>query len=893
MLVAALIIGSVHLSNNRVKADEEPFSQEYKEDKDANLKIGATLTSSETSAKDVNVVFNYDNTGKGNYSEGTPAQDAKTAEIILIIDTSNSMNDRDIVTAKNAAVGFADLLSANKENATLVKLAVLTFNGDTNGRKSVNVVSQLTDSKTALVNAINTEYNKEDHGAFKQNNGTMTQDALKTAASMYSASGVTNKIIVLMSDGKPNTGKDTTDDGKSDFDSDVDGTVNYANSIKNAITIMTISYGAANNDVLGKIASGSNYTFTAAAGATSELEKAFQEAKEAVEGTLQSTTYAENVKMTVTLVAENFLFEDGSSVQEYTPDTNGNFPEPKLVVQKGAEALKNQYGIVDGKISVPAIKSVVLTYTFDEDNRTLEFFNLNVDVAVTYWTVNYYVEVKDSEENDKIFKTEYPYTFFGEQPKITEDSSFAVLTAAGYNSKYYYYDGQEVNEKENVIDVYFKLDPTYWSAEYYVDEVFAGFDEVIAITYGSDSENFELKKEDVKAVNKLPEYEEVDKDAYTVEILAPVEDAPYTWTVKYTSKPDQDWKVIYYIDGEEVKTIDDIKTAWDETYELKEILKVSELVDGKNDKDYKEADVQKDGNTYNVYYVAKDKIQATVIYKVDGETVSTENYVTLEGEEPFKLTEIKKVSELDKKYVDDDYKEAVVEYNEKTNTWVVSYDKKTSTVKFIVEGNEVYNKTATVGTLIEKPVDPTKEADAEKTYSFKGWKLEGKEVVEKVADKFEEADLTYYAVFDATPIEKEEDPTPTPEQKKNDPPIIYYVADPTPVPTADPTPVPTADPTPEPTQVPEEIEEAPEVPENVEVEIPETPEGEPEEIEIPAEPETPEGTPDDIEVELPDVPEGLPQTGTAPVAVFFGIGAACIILGGAMIVKIRRREEEM
>ncbi|MBR6238750.1 MAG: MucBP domain-containing protein, partial [Lachnospiraceae bacterium] len=107
-----------------------------------------------------------------------------------------------------------------------------------------------------------------------------------------------------------------------------------------------------------------------------------------------------------------------------------------------------------------------------------------------------------------------------------------------------------------------------------------------------------------------------------------------------------------------------------------------------------------------------------------------------------------------------------------------------------------------------------------------------------------------------------------------------------------------------------DIETLPEVIDDIPAVV-ETPEGAPVDedetededlIDVKTVVETPEGTPDEnaaddedeeLAADLNKTPQGLPQTGTAPVAVFFGFGAAAVILGGTMIIKVRRREEEM
>ncbi len=81
------------------------------------------------------------------------------------------------------------------------------------------------------------------------------------------------------------------------------------------------------------------------------------------------------------------------------------------------------------------------------------------------------------------------------------------------------------------------------------------------------------------------------------------------------------------------------------------------------------------------------------------------------------------------------------------------------------------------------------------------------------------------------------------------------------------------------------------------VEVPASPEIVVPEPEVPAspeivvpEPEVPAGEPE-IELPEPEVPAGgLPQTGTTPVAVFYGIGAACVVFGGVILFASRRKK---
>ena len=138
-------------------------------------------------------------------------------------------------------------------------------------------------------------------------------------------------------------------------------------------------------------------------------------------------------------------------------------------------------------------------------------------------------------------------------------------------------------------------------------------------------------------------------------------------------------------------------------------------------------------------------------------------------------------------------------------------------------------------------------------------------------------DIEFYPFF------KEAEPiiTPTGDPVITQPLILPVITEtpeePTPEPTA--TPTPTAEPIP--TAEPE-----------IEIEETETPEGDVVEDLEPV--DTPQSAPEEeeLDVEPIDTPQGdLPKTGVAPSAVFFGIGAACVVFGGAIVLKLRRKEE--
>ena len=102
-----------------------------------------------------------------------------------------------------------------------------------------------------------------------------------------------------------------------------------------------------------------------------------------------------------------------------------------------------------------------------------------------------------------------------------------------------------------------------------------------------------------------------------------------------------------------------------------------------------------------------------------------------------------------------------------------------------------------------------------------------------------------------------------------------------------------------------DVEEAPATPEGAvedeEEPAVEEPAAEETVEEIPVEEQlTPEGAVEDEEegeelgLDLVDTPQGdvLPQTGVLSAVVFYGLGAICIAVGGATLIKVRRKEEE-
>lgn len=108
-------------------------------------------------------------------------------EVILVLDTSGSMAGDPINQTKSSALSFAETVF--EEDA---KVAVVTYSS------GAGVSVPLSQNQTKVSNAIN---------SIGSGGGTNIEAGLSTAYSMLKDSSAKNRIIVLMSDGLPNSGK--------------------------------------------------------------------------------------------------------------------------------------------------------------------------------------------------------------------------------------------------------------------------------------------------------------------------------------------------------------------------------------------------------------------------------------------------------------------------------------------------------------------------------------------------------------------------------------------------------------------------------------------------------------------------------------------------------------
>lgn len=143
-----------------------------------------------------------------------PTQNRVTSDerdIVLVLDVSGSMSGTPMAETKKASVNFIDTIL--DEDASI---GIVTYDN------SASMLSDFSVNETALTTAVSNIY---DGG------GTNIESGLAQARSMLSTSSAKKKIIVLMSDGEPNDGKEG------------DALIDYADELKDdGIIIYTLGF---------------------------------------------------------------------------------------------------------------------------------------------------------------------------------------------------------------------------------------------------------------------------------------------------------------------------------------------------------------------------------------------------------------------------------------------------------------------------------------------------------------------------------------------------------------------------------------------------------------------------------------------------------------------------
>lgn len=132
-------------------------------------------------------------------------------DIVLVLDVSGSMSGTPIAETKKASINFIDTIL--DEDASI---GIVTYS------TSASVLSDFSTNKTALETAVS---------GIRDDGSTNIEAGLSQAYSMLSTSNAKKKIIVLMSDGEPNDGKEGDD------------LIAYADSLKDdGIIIYTLGF---------------------------------------------------------------------------------------------------------------------------------------------------------------------------------------------------------------------------------------------------------------------------------------------------------------------------------------------------------------------------------------------------------------------------------------------------------------------------------------------------------------------------------------------------------------------------------------------------------------------------------------------------------------------------
>lgn len=153
---------------------------------DGKIKISKTATKAGENLFKIDLVVESEDEVRS-YVSGSDAH------VVLVIDTSGSMNSSRMTAAKNAALTFVNtMLGENASEGN--QIAIVTYS------KGVNKTQALTGNKTTLTSWLNNSQNIPAEG----DDGTNTQAGLKKAQEILDADkSDAQKFVVLLSDGYP------------------------------------------------------------------------------------------------------------------------------------------------------------------------------------------------------------------------------------------------------------------------------------------------------------------------------------------------------------------------------------------------------------------------------------------------------------------------------------------------------------------------------------------------------------------------------------------------------------------------------------------------------------------------------------------------------------------
>jgi len=902
VMAVALVIGALSFSN-RVSASVDP----------------SAAAEGEVTSNGINPTVKYDVT----YTAGETDATYKQYTMVIAIDTSGSM--KDAINSEGQSRLAVALEQANTFVAALeaqgnVDISYITFGTDASDVSSFS-------GATA-------------------DGGTNIDDAIEHAEAILTAEGVTNPILVILSDGEATYANRYSahepwrrsrqnggywGNGSDETNSDVirETAAEIQNAVNAGIAIYAINYGGDGTTFSGK--QGVNY-ITSGLDAES-LAAAFHEILEAAKPTyVTRATIIAELGDYVELVGEyeGVEVKDGKLTWE-VPAASATNPSASVslqfTVKRDAlglnadasaddvikalvkEAEKSDQITVsgpdnDGKITVNVVVTTegntTLTYVLPSGEEVgPDVLDTGDTLALTAfivepltWTVVYTV-------NGEVLETEEAVTFEADRDKtLAEIATMAEgYTLADYdnNEDYDLGDITATTDNGNIVTIPYTYNKVDWKVIYQVD----------GVTVETDTETYKKVgvDEPFETLENYKTTEELGYGDYSFEDAALDRDFDNkVWTVNYKSIP----TVNYFIGNDKIATMTDDDVAFVETENgsLEPVFLTPAGID-KEKYDNADFDLEKTNSSkvdgvkvWNVIFTKKGTTDWYIKYTLDGEDLfkMPQLVATLNEDVKFVVGDYaKKLSELGLEYTDIADGLVETETKEPTENAPTTYEVAFSTqgilytVKYVVDNTPIMFDKVDGKTEFVKYDLKTGKADLDiNKYTVPVSEL-GTYIVTEYDDPTvagPDKDHVYVITYAKKAVQQDPDPVDPIVDPVITQPVIIIPPIVTETPE-EPTPTPTAEPTPEPTAEPTPVEEEPIV-----VEEPETPEGDVVEDLEPV--DTPQSAPEEeeLDVEPIDTPQGdLPKTGVAPSAVFFGIGAACVVFGGAIVLKLRRKEE--
>lgn len=163
-----------------LKADEGNYYKNGEPTTDGGITISKNVTKYDSDSEEFEIELKV----KG---DSSVEHIQKSLDVVLVMDTSGSMNATRMNNAKKAAKAFVNKL-INNTSSKKTKIGIVKF--ATTGEE----VSGLTDKKNKLINKIN---------ELSSGGGTYTQEGLKKAEEILNQSGADKKVMIVISDGEP------------------------------------------------------------------------------------------------------------------------------------------------------------------------------------------------------------------------------------------------------------------------------------------------------------------------------------------------------------------------------------------------------------------------------------------------------------------------------------------------------------------------------------------------------------------------------------------------------------------------------------------------------------------------------------------------------------------